>query len=157
MTATLPAQPKGNAMPTKREKANYHPWPQMSEFEPSGNSGELTDEQADEFARAAFARYTGRTDWEGAQRWVLEAIKSATRKHGLQVAAQAAPVPSADAAAGVLPVVMDLLRECVGPLEVSDAVLPSEDYGVMADLIDRVKSALNQYDTARAAQQGAKS
>lgn len=49
---------------------------------------------------------------------------------------------------GITTVFVDLLRDCVGPLEVSAAVIDSDDGEQMDALIDRVKSALNQFDAA---------
>ena len=54
-------------------------------------------------------------------------------------------------AAHQLRIVIDLLRDTLGPLEVSAAVIESDDTEQMEQLIERVKWTLNQYDSERAA------
>lgn len=63
----------------------------------------------------------------------------------------AAPSQDAEDAAR-LKVVIDLLRDTLGPLEVSAAVIESDDLGQMRGLIDRIKQVLDQHDAARAKQ-----
>lgn len=45
----------------------------------------------------------------------------------------------------------EMLRECIGPLEVSAAVIESDDYAEMDRLIDRIKTAVSELDAERKA------
>lgn len=56
-----------------------------------------------------------------------------------------------DAMRGVTGVCFGLLRECLGPLEVSAALIESDDSEHMDELIGKVRAALTAYDAALAA------
>jgi hypothetical protein len=63
--------------------------------------------------------------------------------------AVAALKPVAAPSAGTLKVAVDLLREVVGPLEVSAAIIEDEDGGeAIESLIDNVKRYVEQFDLA---------
>ena len=84
MTATLPAQPKGNAMPTEREALRVA-IDALEEIALAGMSG--SGQESEE----------GMRDWHARRAW--EFIRIAARAlEEIKPAAQAAPVPSADAA-----------------------------------------------------------
>ena len=64
-----------------------------------------------------------------------------------------APEPSvpqtAAETAAMIAVLADLLRDTLGPLEVSADEVENDDAALMGDLITRIKSALDQYDGGR--------
>ncbi|MNW09711.1 hypothetical protein D3C71_2067690 [compost metagenome] len=51
---------------------------------------------------------------------------------------------------------IDLIRDAVGPLEVSAAIIETDDGVEMAALIGRMKLALDAHDTALTTQRGGK-
>jgi nitroreductase len=92
----------------------------------------------------------GMRDWHARQAWKFISIAARALEPIRAELASAPTAPAAQAELGVAAVFANLLRDCVGPLEISAAVIESDDDDQMTSLLDRLRSTLSQWDAVRA-------